>query len=215
MRIALIHALALSIPPIVDAFATHWPQAQLNHVLDDALSSDLARDGALTDAMHVRFEMLARYVVGNGADAILFTCSAFAPCIDAVKRQHAIPILRPNEAMFEAALARGTQLGLVASFAPSITTMTPELHAMAAARGATVSLSTACAAGAMSALAAGDGPEHDRLLAESAPKVQHCDVVMLAQFSTARAAAALQARLQCPVLTSPDTAVRKLKGLLT
>src|SRR5471030_1412277 len=61
MRIALIHALKHSIPAIEDAFARLWPEARLANLLDDSLSADLARDGALTPAMHLRFLTLARY----------------------------------------------------------------------------------------------------------------------------------------------------------
>ena len=48
MRIALIHALRHSPPPIEAAFARAWPEAVLMNLLDDSLSADLARDGPLT-----------------------------------------------------------------------------------------------------------------------------------------------------------------------
>ena len=51
MRIALIHALKHSLVPIEDAFAELWPEATRMNLLDDSLSADLARDGALTEAM--------------------------------------------------------------------------------------------------------------------------------------------------------------------
>ena len=86
MRIALIHALKHSIAPIEAAFAKTWPEARLMNLLDDSLSADLARDGGLSDAMTERFLKLGRYAAGTGSDAILFTCSAFGPCIEAVAR---------------------------------------------------------------------------------------------------------------------------------
>ena len=80
------------------------------NLLDDSLSADLARDGRLTDAMTDRFLSLGRYAASTGADAILFTCSAFGPCIEAVAREHApMPVLKPSEAMIEQAAARGRQ----------------------------------------------------------------------------------------------------------
>jgi hypothetical protein len=81
-RIALIHATRLSIDPIAAAFAQHCPDAQLMNVLDDSLSRDRERDGELTHAMIDRFVDLATYAKGTGADAILFTCSAFGPAIE-------------------------------------------------------------------------------------------------------------------------------------
>ena len=97
MRIALIHALKHSIAPIEASFAQAWPDARLMNLLDDSLSADLARDGRLTDAMTGRFLSLGRYAAGTSADAILFTCSAFGPCIEAVARAHApMPVLKPR-----------------------------------------------------------------------------------------------------------------------
>jgi hypothetical protein len=95
MRITLVHALKHSIAPIEASFARLWPNARLMNLLDDSLSADLARDGRLTHAMTGRFVSLGRYAASTGADAILFTCSAFGPCIDAVAREHApMPVLK-------------------------------------------------------------------------------------------------------------------------
>src|SRR3954469_18742443 len=126
-RIALIHALKHSVVPIEAAFAKAWPEARLMNLMDDSLSADLARDGALTDAMTERFLNLGRYAAGTGSEAILFTCSAFGPCIEAVARAHApMPVLKPNEAMIEEAVTRGRRIGLLSSFPPTLASMPPE-----------------------------------------------------------------------------------------
>ena len=83
-RIALIHALAHSPAPVQKEFQLQWPECRLMNLLDDSLSADLAAAGGLDAAMFRRFETLSDYAVGTGADAILFTCSAFGPCIEAV-----------------------------------------------------------------------------------------------------------------------------------
>src|SRR3954465_7774974 len=126
-RIALIHALKHSIAPVEASFAKAWPEAGLMNLLDDSLSADGAREGRLTEAMTGRFLALGRYAVGSGADAILFTCSAFGPCIEAVAREHApLPVLKPNEAMIEQAAAQGRRIGLLATFAPTLVSMPTE-----------------------------------------------------------------------------------------
>ncbi|MEO7246587.1 MAG: arylsulfatase, partial [Rubrivivax sp.] len=163
-RIALIHALADSVPPINTALARDWPDAQRMNLLDDSLSADLARTGALDDAMTQRFITLGDYAVAHGADALLFTCSAFGPCIAAVARRLAPrPVLRPNEAMVDAAVsaAAGGTIGLVASFAPTLQSMPAEFPREQA-------LHAALADGALAALQAGDGAAHDRLAAAAA-----------------------------------------------
>ncbi len=213
-RIALIHAVKVAIAPVEEAFARLWPQATRMNLLDDSLSVDRARDGTLTAAMVARFETLARYAAGTGADGILFTCSAFGPAIEAARRALSIPVLKPNEAMFAEAFAAGQRLGLLASFDPSIAPMAEEFTAMARARQSRAQLVTACAAEAMPALNRGEAAVHDALLADKARSLEDCDAIMLAQFSTARARAAVEAATGRPVLTSPDSAVRAMRAAL-
>ena len=219
-RIALIHATPLAMAPVADAFAQLWPQAGLMNLLDDCLSADLARDGQLTPAMNERMLSLARYVRTQGADAILFTCSAFGPAIDEAAAVLDVPVLKPNEAMFEEALALCAQAGpqaragLLTTFAPSAAPMRAEFEDMARQRGQATGLDADCAYGAMTLLQAGQAAEHDARGCEIGARSQ-AQVLMLGQFSMARAQAAVAQRTGKPVLTSPASAVRKLQGLLT
>ena len=211
-RLALIHALVHSPGPINAVLAREWPQAERMNLLDDSLSADLARLGTLDTRMTQRFIALADYAVETGAHAILFTCSAFGPCIDAVKRRHAgIPVLKPNEAMIDEAVQRagGLRIGLLATFGPTLQSMAPEFPAGTLLR-------TACAEGALGALDAGDGAAHDHLAAEAAVPLAEagCAVIALAQFSLARARDAVADATGLPVLTTPDSAVARLKTLL-
>lgn len=212
-RIALVHALEASIAPINAQLARDWPEALRMNLLDDSLSADLAAAPAgLDDAMTVRFHRLADYAVRAGADAILFTCSAFGPCIESVARRHApLPVLKPNEAMIDEACAQaaGRPIGLVATFAPTLQSMPREFPAGVVVR-------TALAEGALAALQAGDAERHDALAAEAAVRLADagCGLVALAQFSLARAQAVVAARCGLPVLATPGSAVRALRRRL-
>lgn len=214
MRITLIHAMSASIPPIEQAFGRLWPEAALMNLLDDSLAPDLARDGVLTPAMTERFLALARYARATGSDAILFTCSAFGPCIEACARDLApVPVLKPNEAMIEEAVAltgpRG-RIGLMASFAPTLASMPPEFEAVAPQ----ATLVPCLAEGALAALNAGDGAGHDAAAVRAALAMEPCDVIALAQFSLSQAAGPVARATSKTVLTTPDSAVRKLRHLL-
>ncbi len=205
MRIALIHALRHSPPPIEAAFREFWPEATLMNLLDDSLSADLARDGALTPAMTERFRTLGRYAVGTGAQGILFSCSAFGPCIEAVAADVApLPVLKPNEAAIEEAVGIGRRIGLLATFAGTLASMPPEFPPG-------VELVPCLAPGALAALDAGDLATHDRLAAEASRALRDCDVVLLGQFSLARAASLVAEATGRPVVTTPGSAVRKLR----
>ena len=214
-RIALIHATALAVDPIAAAFERHWPQARRMNLLDDSLSVDRAKAGQLSDAMVQRFIDLAGYAKGTGCNAILFTCSAFGPAIEAAAQAVQLPTLKPNEAMFGQALEQcarsGGKLGLVATFQASIPSMSGELLQMAQRRGVTVELRSVFVPQAMQDLAEGRADDHHRKVADAALQLADCDVVMLAQFSMADALATVQRQLSAPVLSSPDCAVLALR----
>lgn len=219
-RIAMIHGLEESVKPARAAFAEAWPEALWFDLLDTSLASDLAAGGGELDAaMMERFQALSRYVCGldnaGGKTAgILFTCSAFGDAIDAVKPVLPIPVLRPNEAAFEQALDIGGTIGLVVTFGPSAISLSKELREMAAERGQDITIHAVVAEGAMAALKAGDGAEHDRLAQEAIGDLPACDVVILGQFSLARAKPLLAQTLTCPIITTPQAAVEKLKRSL-
>jgi hypothetical protein len=157
---------------------------------------------------------LAKYGFATGVAGVLFTCSAFGEAIAAAAAQLPIPVLKPNEAMFEAAVETGGHIGMLATFAPSVASMEEEFREMAEAGGKRAILETYCVPGAMAALKAGNGSEHDRLIAHAAPRFADCDAILLAHFSTARAAPAVATALGRPVLTSPGSAVSKLKTIV-
>ncbi len=212
-RIALIHALEESVKPARAAFAAHWPEAKAFDLLDTSLATDLAARGRLDAAMTERFLTLARYAAATEATkgparAILFTCSAFGPAIDAVKRALPIPVLRPNESAFAEALALGGRIGLMVTFAPSLPSLTQEIREMA---GAPVEVTGVMVEGALAALKAGDGATHDRLAAEAAVKLTGIDTLILGQFSLARARPAIEAATGLRVVTTPEAAIRGLK----
>lgn len=208
MRITLVHALKHSIVPIEASFARLWPEARLMNLMDDSLSADLARDGGLSDAMTERFLGLGRYAAGTGSDAILFTCSAFGPCIEAVAREQApMPVLKPNAAMIEQAVGRGRRIGLLSTFPPTLASMPPEFPG-------SVVVVPKLAEGALAALDRGDRAEHDRLVAEASKDLRDCDLIALAQYSMAPTASLVESASGRPVVTTPDSAVSKLKAML-
>ena len=212
-RVALIHATPLAMAPIASAFSQLWPQARCMNLLDDSLSVDRAAAGKLTPQLEQRFIDLALYAKGTGCKGILFTCSAFGPAIEAAGRAAGLPTLKPNEAMFEQALALapGGRLGLVATFEASIDSMSQELLALAARQGRSIDLQAVFVPEAMQDLAEGRGALHDEKIAAGARTLQDCEVIMLAQFSMAQARPVVQRAVACPVLGSPDCAVIALK----
>jgi aspartate/glutamate racemase len=214
-RIVLLHATPVAIDPIHEAFARGWPEADLANLLDDALSPDRARTHDLTEEMIDRFVALAHYGHRIGADGLLVTCSAFGPAIERAAAELPIPVLKPNEAMFAQALSHGDQIGMLATFAPAVVTMEDEFVEAAARLRPSATITTVLVPDAMDRLRKGDADTHNRLVSEYASQLAHMDAVMLAHFSTSRAAERVRARIAAPVLTSPDAAVARMREMVT
>jgi hypothetical protein len=213
-RIALIHAVPAAMQPIEDAFKARWPEAKRTNLLDDSLAADREKAGRLTSQMSERIISLARYAVSSGADAVLFTCSAFGEAIEVAAITLPVPVLKPNEAMFDAALKIGGRIGMLATFAPAVASMEEEFSEMAGQRGSAASLETLYVRGAREALMAGELEKHDSLIAAAASGLAHCNAIMLAHFSMATADQQTRHNATCAVLTAPDSAVVRLRSTL-
>ncbi|HUC18381.1 MAG TPA: aspartate/glutamate racemase family protein [Acetobacteraceae bacterium] len=213
-RIALIHAVQAAVQPIEDAFKALWPEVRRTNLLDDSLAPDRDAAGALTPELSQRMVSLASYAAGTSADGVLFTCSAFGEGIEAAARILPIPVLKPNEAMFEAALDIGGRIGMLATFAPAVASMEEEFRDLARQKGSDATLETIVVPGARAALVAGDLAEHDRLIADAASAFDHSSAIMLAHFSMAIAKGAVGARSDRVILSAPGSAVMKLKSAI-
>jgi len=213
-RVVLLHGTPVAVEPIQRAFATRWPEAEIVNLLDDSLSVDRAKDHDLTARMFERFVELGGYAYRIGAEAILVTCSAFGPAIERMARELPVPVLKPNEAMFREAIGRGRRIGMLATFAPSVLTMTEEFEQFVGEAGTKATLETIVVEGAMDALRKGDAVRHNALIAARAPELAHCDAIMLAHFSTSRALAAVIAAVGTTVLTAPDAAVDRIRAAI-
>ncbi|GHU26378.1 arylsulfatase [Betaproteobacteria bacterium] len=201
--------------PIEAAFQERWPDVARMNLFDDALALDLEREDRLTEQLTVRIRRLAEYCIAGGADAVLFTCSAFGAAIEEFAATAPIPVLKPNEAMFEQALTHGARIGMLATFLPAVASMEAEFHAEARRKGVKATIETRCVPEAMAAAKAGDYLLHNRLLAEAAVHFKGFDVLMLAQFSMSGALGDVRENLPVPVLASPHAAVEKLKTILS
>jgi Asp/Glu/hydantoin racemase len=214
-RIVLFHATPVAMDPIKAAMESLWPEAEAVNLLDDGLTIDRAKEGAeLSEELIERFVDFGRYAQRIGADGILLTCSAFGPAIDRMEEELPLPVLRPNEAMFREAIGAGDRIGMLATFAPAVATMEEEFRQFAAEAGSDATLETIVVPDAIDLLRQGDAESHNRLVAEAAPRFADHDAVMLAHFSTSRAAETVRGEVDVPVLAAPEAAVTRMKSLV-
>lgn len=213
-RIALIHATPIAMEPIQASFSASYPQANLMNILDDSLSPDRAAVSGVTTELADRIQSLAEYAARAGCDAVLFTCSSFGSAIERVAASLTIPVLKPNEAMFEAAIGQGGRTVMLYTFPPAREGMEVEFHEEAARINPAATIQSLLVEGAIDAVRNGDTETHNKLVAAAAASLEVVDAIMLAHFSTARAINAVRGVTATPVFSSPDAAVAKLRRML-
>ena len=214
IRIGAVHALTASIAPVEAAFAQSWPEAEVVNLCDESLYADYSRWGCETEEITRRVTALLEYSAQSGAEGILFSGSLFSKSVQAARTKLSIPVLTAYEAMIEAAFAEGNRLGLLATVPDTIVAIERDAGDYGDARGRTFTLRSQLVVGAMEALRAGDSSRHDALVAEAATELEDCEALMLAQHSMGPARRLINTVPGRQVLTSPDTAVLKLKRLV-
>ncbi|RNB82135.1 Asp/Glu/hydantoin racemase [Brevibacillus nitrificans] len=219
-RIGLVHATMNSVSPMLEAFHTHYPEAELVNLMDEGLLLAVNEQGGITPEILQRFEDLVQKAVDSGTDGVLLSCSVFSPYVPDIQKKYAIPILSVDEAMLARAVLLGERIGVVATVVTAGPTTKGLLEQFAQASGKAVQVDVEIVPKAFEALKKGDLEQHNRLIQERAKKLaENADVLVLAQISMARAAAQLK-EIGIPVLTSPLTStssimeqIRARKGL--
>ena len=207
-RIMLVSAGQVSMAPADRAFKTVWPEVQPIHLLDESLSTDGARLGTTHAEIIERFELFGRYCEAAQADALLFTCSAFAQAIGRVKRAQRFPVLTPNEALFDRLLATRGRTVVLTTFPASGEALRAELAEQAARVGIEPQVDFEWLPGVYGAA------DHDQQIVEQCVMfAQRYEAVALGQFSMAGAAPAAREACPVPVWDTPGTAVEKLRAV--
>lgn len=215
-QLVLVH----TVPPLLEVFnqlaAELLPGVKLYHILDEPMIERVRRRGALAPEDAARLANHVEVASEIGADAVLVTCSTISPCVDTIRGAAPVPLLKIDEAMIAEAVRLGTRIGVVAT---SRTTMEPTrslLKAEAQQVGKTIEVELVFVDQALSALLAGSGETHDRLVTDAVMAlVKRSDVVVLAQASMARVLAAIPENArEVPILSSPHLALAQARGLL-
>lgn len=211
-NVFLLHAAAVSMGPINECFAVHWPEAKVTNILEDGLYDELKRAGRLTQDLIDRICMLGQDCERAGADAIMLTGSAFGPAVDQLKTLVSVPVLKPNEAFYEAICSVTGRIVLLSTVPAALSSMVLEIEEMARERQLNLSLEPFVIHHAFDALQSGDMGRHDHLVTEAIRNHERThDVIAVGQFSMWPVAERLKALTSKPILTTPDTAVRLIR----
>lgn len=208
--LALLHTTPVTIPVFAEAARAELPGMRLVNLLDDSLLADVIAAGEVTAAVDRRLRAYVEQAAVLGASAIMSCCSSIGDAMERIGESAPLPVWRVDEAMAEEAVARGGRIGILGTVR---TTMDPTIG-LIERRAAGATLVPVVVERAFDSLRAGDVADHDQRVRRALEElVGVADLVLLAQASTARVAAALTG-FPLPVLTSPVSGLRRARERL-
>lgn len=213
--VALISATRVAVPPVEEAFAQLFPEAQLWSILDDRLQQSADEAGGLTPALASRMHRLINHATTEGADAVLLTCSMYGGAIPSLDPAPSVPIQSADEAAFEGTLRAGhSSVVLLSSSKGALEDSEARFAAAARDAGAEVVVHGVVATGAFEAARSGDVESLAQTLAAAVSDAPPTDAILLGQYSLAPAAARLAELTGCAVLAGPQRAAQSLRSAL-
>ncbi len=209
-RLALLSTGVGVVETVVSLVRESNPQIEIFNIVDDSIVRTISRNGSRVPP-HIarRIADYCRFAEESGADAVLVTCSSISETVDTARPLVTIPILKIDEPMAEHAVAMArAAIGVVATLETTLQPTTRLIKSKIEASGKRLGIEPVLASGAFEALQDGKPELHDEIVLAGIRQVLAIsDVVVLAQASMARAAAALPATDAARVLTSPRLGV--------
>ncbi len=221
-HLALLHTGEAHVGAFAELFEEILPEAVLSHLVREDLLLRAQLAGAVTPDIAAETAESLQELAGQGARLLLCTCSTLGPAVEAAAADIAIPVLRVDRPLAEAAVAAGDRLLVVATAETTLAPTSALLEDAATNAERAVSLEVLCLPEAWEAFESGDREGYEKQIAEAVQKaVENAgsrngsggfDAVVLAQASMAGAAEKL-ADLGIPVLASPRLAVERAAEL--
>ena len=215
-KLAIIHTTAATVESLKALASELVPGVEIVNFVDDSILPQLRDNGGDVSQVEDRLLHYAEFAQQVGADAILSACSSVGEVAAQMRERVSVPVVRIDDAMAEAAVARGGVIGVAATLPTTLEPTQRLIRAKAFEQGRTVTIKTRLVDSAYQRLMAGDPAGHDALLAEALEAFAgEADVVVLAQASMARVLDRLPEDVRGRFLTSPRLAMEQVKVALS
>lgn len=213
--VGLVHTTRLVIESLHSIIAEQCPGNEISHVMDEGILRRLSTLGSITPEIIQWLSDMVRSVETSGAKLAVVSCSSLSPCVNEVRRQVKIPVLKVDEPMIEHALKHAGNIGLVMTNPTTEAPSTLLFNEVAERLESSASLQTRLCPNAFSRLNQGDIEGHDTEVINTVKTLlDDVEVVMLAQISIARVRTQMEPSISRRVLSSLDFIAPKINELL-
>lgn len=198
--LALLHTSPVHVPVFDGLRDAGHPDLELWHHVAEELLTRARQEGPDAVALDVR-DALVR-AAGDGAGAVLCTCSTIGAVAEAVGEDMAVPVIRVDRPMAARAVAAGSRIVVLGAVASTLGPTSALIEDEARRAGRPVSVRAELIDGVWELFEAGDSEGYVRGVARAVRAVRDADAIVLAQASMA-GAVELVPEVRVPVLSSP------------
>jgi Asp/Glu/hydantoin racemase len=215
-RICLIHTAPLMVQLFTPLCRDRLPDVKVTQIINESMIKDTIEAGKIRQPTIDALVTFSDACFKMGTELVMVTCSSIGPAVDLIQSQFQKPVLRVDETMAEAAVAKGRKIGVAATLRTTLEPTSELLLRKAKEAGKEVELVECLCEGAFDAVIAGDTETHDALVSRAmVNKLGEVDVIVLAQASMARVIDRLPPEaLTAPVLSSPGLAMDYIRERL-
>jgi Asp/Glu/hydantoin racemase len=192
------------------------PDVKVTQIINESMLRDTIEAGRVRQPTIDALNTFADACFKLGTELVMVTCSSIGPAVDLIQSRFQKPLLRIDEPMAEAAVARGRRIGVAATLRTTLDSTSELLLRKAKEAGKVVELVECFCDGAFEAVMTGDADAHDLLVSKAMiNKLCDVDVIVLAQASMAHVVDRLpRGALIAPVLSSPELALEYVRERL-
>ena len=218
-KVGLVHTVDVLIDPLEKLFSElsdfNENELKLVNFVDESLLNEVREQGRITPSATRRACNLMMSAQDSGVDLILFTCSSLSPTVDTARQMARVKILKIDDPMTEKAVSLGRKIGVLATVNSTIEPTSDLLIQKANRANKKIDVSTQVSEKAFEVLLKGERSKHDEIIINDIKNMaKTVDVIVLAQASMARLSSKIEGRVDIPVLTSPELAVRQVIPML-
>ncbi len=198
-----------------DLFKEIMPEVRLINIVDDSLLSDTMSLGHVPQSCIDRMCHYVEAAEQTGADAILSLCSSLGPAIDVARERVSIPVIKIDDAMTQAAVEKGSRIGVMATVKTTLDPTIALLQQKAQATNKSIHILPALVEGAFERLIKGEKDLHDSMVTTQAESIKdQVDTLVFAQASMTRLAPGISDQTALPVFTSPRLGIEYVNQVL-
>lgn len=214
--LTILHTSITTVPILGKIAAELLPgDVAVRNVVDDSLLIDTRKAGFMTGDVAQRLVSYVKLAETHGSDCFLLACSSVGPAADLARQAVKMPVLKIDEPMAEAAVAKGRRIAVIATVSTTLKPTRDLIEKAAQKSGTRIEVETFLCDKAFDVLSKGDVAGHNRILiGDIVERAAEFDVVVLAQASMTNILPSLPQGILDKVLTSPRLGVERTAEVL-